>query len=119
MAVAKHEQFVVILVTAADESQALEIARALVERRLAACVNLVGGVRSIFRWNDAIEEAREHLLIIKSRKSLVDSVIEAVRELHSYQTPEVIALPILAGSKPYMLWLSESLRTAARRSRTR
>jgi periplasmic divalent cation tolerance protein len=98
----------IVLVTASDETQALALARALVERKLAACVNITGRVRSVFRWQGKVEEAQEHILIIKSRAALVDRLVRAVRELHSYDTPEVIAIPIVAGFRPYLDWLIAS-----------
>ncbi len=113
------------LVTAAGEEQALAIARALVAERLAACVNLVAGVRSIYRWRAAIEDDREWLLLIKTTAARFAALERRVRELHSYETPEVIALPIAAGSPPYLEWLVEMVaapvaparRTVARRAR--
>ncbi len=95
------------LVTAASEDQALAIARALVAERLAACVNLVAGVRSIYRWREAIEDDREWLLLIKTTAARFAALERRVRELHSYETPEVVALPIAEGSPPYLKWLTE------------
>lgn len=105
-----------VMVTAASEEQALSIARALVEERLAACVNLVGPVRSIYRWQGKVQDDREHLMIIKTRASMVARLARRVKELHSYEVPEVIAIPIAAGSKPYLEWLFESTETALRRA---
>jgi len=101
-----------VLVTAADEKQAASIARALVKERLAACVNLVGPIRSIYRWQSAIEDEREYLLVIKTRARLYAKVERRVRELHTYQTPEVLSVAIDDGSAPYLKWFLES--TAAR-----
>jgi periplasmic divalent cation tolerance protein len=100
---------VVVLVTAPSTKEAEAIGRSLVEARLAACVNISPGVRSLFRWQGAIEDQEEALLLVKSRSDLVPSLIEAVKRLHSYTVPEVIALPILAGSPDYLAWIDESL----------
>ena len=103
----------VVLVTCANEEQGASIARALVGERLAACVNLVAGMRSIYRWHDKLEDDRETLLLVKTRRQLLARVERRVRELHTYEVPEVVALPLSGGSKPYLDWLFES--TAARR----
>jgi len=98
----------VVFVMAGSEKEAAIIARALVEERLAACVNLIGPVRSIYRWRGAVEDAREYLLMIKTRARLYPKVEQRVRELHSYAVPEVIALPLAHGSRPYLEWLFKS-----------
>jgi periplasmic divalent cation tolerance protein len=98
----------VAFVMAADEDEAARIGRALVEERLAACANIVGPVRSIYRWRGAIEDAREFMLIIKTQARLFDRLASRVKELHSYETPEIIALPLSAGWKPYLDWIFES-----------
>ena len=105
-----------VLVTAGSEQQALSIARALVGERLAACVNIVGPVRSIYRWRDAVEDDREYLLIIKTRAALYAKVERRVRELHTYEVPEVLALSADRGSPPYVKWLLESTGSRRRRS---
>lgn len=96
---------------AAEEDEAARIGRALVEENLAACANIVGPVRSIYRWRGAIEDAREFLLIIKTQARLFDRLALRVKELHSYQVPEIIALPLTAGWKPYLDWILESTET--------
>jgi periplasmic divalent cation tolerance protein len=98
----------IIFVMAGDADEATKIARSLVSERLAACVNIVGPVRSIYRWRGAIEEAAEHLLVIKTRASLYAALERRVVELHSYEVPEVIALRIARGSKAYLEWLTAS-----------
>jgi periplasmic divalent cation tolerance protein len=98
----------VILATTADEEQALSIARMLVSERLAACVNVIGPITSVYRWRDAIEDAREFLLLIKTRATLYMKVESRVRELHSYEVPEVLALTADRGSPPYIEWLLAS-----------
>jgi periplasmic divalent cation tolerance protein len=106
---------VVVLVTCANEEQGALIARSLVGERLAACVNLVAGIRSIYRWCDKLEDDRETLLLVKTRTPLLARVERRVRELHTYEVPEVVALPLSGGSKPYLDWLFES--TSERRRR--
>lgn len=98
----------VIFVTAGSEEQAVAIARALVGERLAACVNVVGPVRSIYRWGDSVEDEREYLLIIKTRALLYMKVETRVRELHTYEVPEVLALNADRGSPPYIQWMLDS-----------
>jgi len=100
---------VVVFITASSSDEARSIATALVERRLAACVNIAPGVRSLFRWQGKVEDQEEVLMVVKSRGDLLPSIIEAVKELHSYSVPEVIAIPILAGSPDYLHWLDESV----------
>ena len=85
-----------------------QIAHTLVSERLAACANIVSPIRSVYRWNDEVQTDTEHLLIIKTRANLVAKVAARVKELHSYEVPEVIALPILAGAKSYLDWLFSS-----------
>ena len=102
-----------VLVTCANEEQGASIARSLVGERLAACVNLVDGIRSIYRWRDKLEDDRETLLLVKTRTQLLARLERRVRELHTYEVPEVVALSLTGGSKPYLDWLFEA--TAARR----
>ena len=100
---------IVVLITTSSASEAQAIGRALVEARLAACVNVTSGLRSLFRWQGKIEEQEEVLMVVKSRSELLPSIIEAVKRLHSYTVPEVIALPIVAGSSDYLAWIDESV----------
>ncbi|MGH7917463.1 MAG: divalent-cation tolerance protein CutA [Candidatus Binataceae bacterium] len=93
---------------AADPEQAAAMARALVGERLAACVNIVGPVRSVYRWREAIEDESEYMLVVKTRARLFAKLEHRVRELHSYEVPEIITVPISAGSKPYLKWLRET-----------
>jgi periplasmic divalent cation tolerance protein len=102
------EDFVVVLITAGSADEAARIARALVEERLAACANLVGPIRSIYRWEGAVEEAAETLLLVKGRAADLETIEARVRALHVYQVPEVLALPVRGGSAPYLAWLAES-----------
>ena len=100
---------IVVLITTSSASEAQAIGRALIEGRLAACVNIAPGVRSLFWWQGKIEEQEEALMVVKSRSELLPSLIETVKRLHSYTVPEVIALPILAGSPDYLAWIDESV----------
>jgi periplasmic divalent cation tolerance protein len=95
----------VILSTASSIEEAARIGRLLVERQLAACVNLVPGLRSIYRWEGRVCDDAEVLLVIKTRAGLTAAVLEAIRAMHSYQLPEAIALPIIDGSPDYLAWL--------------
>ncbi|HKM99037.1 MAG TPA: divalent-cation tolerance protein CutA [Candidatus Binataceae bacterium] len=106
---------ILILVTCANDKQAESIAQALVTERLAACVNLVGPIRSIYRWRNKVEDDSEILLLIKTRASLFPRVERRVRELHSYEVPEVMALPFQHGSPPYVAWLLESTASGTRK----
>jgi periplasmic divalent cation tolerance protein len=107
------EDFIIILVTTGSAVEAERLARTLVEERLAACVNRIKSVKSIYRWQGNVEESEEELLIIKSRKELFANVEKRVAELHSYSVPEVIALPIIKGSQAYLHWLGEQLSCGA------
>ena len=98
---------IVVFITAPDEEMAARIAKALVGETLAACVNIVRGVRSIYSWQGNIEDEAEVLLIAKTKKGLFEKLSRRVKELHSYQTPEIIALPITAGLPEYIDWLND------------
>jgi periplasmic divalent cation tolerance protein len=100
---------IVVLVTCGKRAEAERLARALVKERLAACVNILSGVRSVYRWKGKMESAREHLLLIKSSKRKFSKLSQRIRQLHSYAVPEIIALPIAAGSPEYMRWLNDCL----------
>ena len=99
----------IVLTTAGSREEAEKIAHALVERRLAACVNIVGSIHSVYRWQGKVESATEHLLLIKTTAALFGAVSVAVSELHSYELPECIQLPIEAGSKEYLKWIEDSV----------
>jgi periplasmic divalent cation tolerance protein len=107
---------IVVLVTCASAKQARTIARALVERRLAACGNVIEApVRSIYRWKGKVESAKEFLLILKSSRERFAAIESAVRKVHSYDVPEIIALAVVEGSRRYLDWISESVRGAKSR----
>ncbi len=101
-------EFVVVLVTIGSRQDGEAMARALVGERLAACVNVVGPIRSIYQWQGSVNEDEEHLLIIKTRRTAFETLEGRVRALHRYDVPEVIALPVTAGSGPYLDWLGAS-----------
>ncbi len=98
-----------VLTTAGSEEDAREIAHALVERRLAACVNIVPRIHSVYRWQGKVESADEWLLIIKTTKGREEQVTSAIKELHSYEMPECVVIGIEAGSKEYLDWVGESV----------
>lgn len=99
---------IVVFVTAGSEAEAETIAKALVEEQLAACVNILPPIRSIYRWEEKVADDREWLLVIKTRVERFPVVEARVKALHSYQVPEVIALPIVQGSEGYLRWLLEN-----------
>jgi len=104
--------FCLVLVTAPEEESARKIAARLVEEKLAACVNLISGVDSLYRWEGKVAEDREALLVIKTRIELISShLVPLIHSLHPYQVPEVIALPIVAGSQAYLDWLGTEIIT--------
>lgn len=99
----------IVLSTAGSEEEARKIAQALVERRLAACVNIVGPIHSVYRWKGAVESAPEHLLVIKTTTAAFPRVRDAIRELHSYELPECVMLTVEAGSEDYLNWIEEAV----------
>jgi periplasmic divalent cation tolerance protein len=99
---------VVVLVTVGDEQEGAALATVLVEERLAACGNVVGPIRSIYRWQDAVHDAGEYLVLLKARRADLDALERRVRELHSYDVPEVLALPVVGGSAAYLAWVGEA-----------
>lgn len=100
---------IVALSTVGSAEDAERIARELVGRRLAACVNVVGGVVSVYRWKGAVERDEERLLVIKTRAERLEELRQALVELHPYEVPELVALPVEAGHAPYLAWLDESV----------
>lgn len=100
-----------IYITVGSQEEARAIGRALVESRLAACVNLIDRMSSMYWWNGQVQEDQEVVLIAKTRESLVGALIEKVRALHSYECPCVVSLPILDGNPPYLAWLEHETRS--------
>ncbi|MFH1622495.1 MAG: divalent-cation tolerance protein CutA [Candidatus Omnitrophota bacterium] len=101
---------IVVLVTAPSVSCAKKISGFLLKKRLVACVNIVNKLESFFWWQGKIDKAKEALLIIKTKKRLIKELIKAVKSKHPYSVPEIIALPIISGSKDYLDWIDESCR---------
>jgi len=99
----------IVLTTASSEDEAEKIAHHLVERRLAACVNLIPRIRSIYRWREKVESSDEWMLIIKTTAERFPEVRDAIRVLHSYELPECVVLSIADGSEPYLEWLADSV----------
>jgi periplasmic divalent cation tolerance protein len=102
-------EHVVALSTVGTAEDAERIARALVERRLAACVNVVAGVVSVYRWKGEVCRDEERLLVIKTRAAKVEALREALVALHPYELPELVALPVAAGHGPYLAWLDDGV----------
>ncbi len=102
---------VVVLTTCATREEARKIATALVEKRLAACVSLIPGVESVYRWKGALEQTEEIVLLIKSSRQLTREIESEISRLHSYEVPETIALQIVDGAESYLDWLGRELRS--------
>ena len=108
MELAQPLSCLLVLITAGSEEEAMKIGRALVDRQLAACANVVSGVQSIFHWEGKVTEEKEVLLLVKSRHELFDEIEKAVKALHSYEVPEIIGIEIGKGSKTYLDWIRTS-----------
>jgi periplasmic divalent cation tolerance protein len=98
-----------VITTTARRDEAQRIAQELIERRLAACVQVLGPITSTYRWKGQIETSEEWLCVIKSRQSLYPQIEEALRGLHPYEVPEIVAVPIVAGHRPYLAWVDEEV----------
>jgi periplasmic divalent cation tolerance protein len=98
---------IIVLVTCGSEEEAVKIAHSLVEERVAACVNLISPVRSIYRWEGKIWDEREWILIIKTQKKRFEELEKKVKSLHSYSVPEIIGLPVVEGAPSYLKWVEE------------
>jgi len=101
--------YIVVIMTTSNKEEAEKIVRSLLKERLIACANILGPVSSLFWWQGKIDEAKEFLVFMKSHKSLFERLSERVREIHSYDVPEIIALPIIEGSPPYLDWMNTCL----------
>jgi periplasmic divalent cation tolerance protein len=100
---------IVVLSACDSEEQATQVARALIDQHLAACVNILPGARSIYRWKGQVEETSEWLLVIKSRRDKFDALRAAIGKVHSYEVPELLAMPIVDGSESYLSWMDREL----------
>lgn len=100
--------WILVLITASNPEEASKIANILVESKLAACVNIVREVTSLYWWEGRIESGRESLLLVKTTIEKLDNLVRRVREVHSYSVPEIIAIPILGGNKDYLHWIRAS-----------
>jgi Uncharacterized protein involved in tolerance to divalent cations len=103
------KSFLQVLTTTETKEEAGKIAQYLVEQKLAACVQITGSITSIYRWKGKVETAQEWLCLIKTREELYSKVETAIKKLHSYETPEIIAVPIIKGSSEYLSWLNDVL----------
>jgi len=100
---------IIVFMTTASKREAQRIVQTLLEKRLIACANILGPVESRFRWQDKINRAKEFLVLMKSDQKLFQELSKAVKERHSYDVPEIVAVPIEAGFKPYLEWLETTL----------
>jgi periplasmic divalent cation tolerance protein len=105
----EQHNYIVIFITVRDAEEAEKISKALVKRRLAACVNIVPQVNSHFWWKDKLDSSKECLLVVKTRDSLLPDIIKSVKKMHSYSVPEIIALPIVGGNQDYLDWIDNEV----------
>lgn len=104
------DEYIQVFTTTEKKEDAEKIAKALVEKRLAGCIQIVGPIVSTYWWKGNVETAGEWLCFIKSKKTLYDKLEKAIKEIHPYETPEIIAVPIINGSKDYLGWLNNELK---------
>jgi periplasmic divalent cation tolerance protein len=107
------DEISIVFVTAPSQEEAARIAHTLVEERLAACANIVDSIRSIYRWKDKIFDEQEFLIILKTRTSKYESIQMRVKELHSYEVPEIVSFPVARGLPRYLNWVREETETEA------
>jgi len=100
---------IAIFITSGKEEEAKRLARVLVEEKLAACVNILPNVESLYWWKGNIEVSKEWMLVVKTQGKMVNRIVKRVKEIHSYEVPEIIALPIAGGNKDYLRWISDVL----------
>ena len=101
---------IVVFVTASSQEEANKIAQLLLDRKKAACINIVPRVDSLFWWQGKLDSAQESLLIIKTKASVLTEIVNLVREAHSYEVPEIIALPVVGGSEDYLKWIDDEVK---------
>ncbi|MCU0849725.1 MAG: divalent-cation tolerance protein CutA [Candidatus Thermoplasmatota archaeon] len=104
------DEYIQVFTTTEKKEDAEKIAKTLVEKRLAGCIQIIGPIKSTYWWKDDIETSEEWICFIKSKKKLYDELEKAIKEMHPYETPEIIAIPIVAGSKKYLQWLDNELK---------
>lgn len=104
------EEYIQVFTTTEKKEDAEKIAKVLIERRLAGCIQIVGPIVSTYWWKNNVETAEEWLCFIKSKKTLYDELEKAIKEIHPYEIPEIIAIPIVCGSKDYLEWLKNELK---------
>jgi periplasmic divalent cation tolerance protein len=100
------DEFIQVVTTVASQEEATKIAQALLDQRLAACVQMVGPITSMYRWKGQIETATEWQCWIKTRRAKYEAVAQVIRQNHTYEVPEILAIPILEGAEPYLQWLA-------------
>jgi periplasmic divalent cation tolerance protein len=105
----EESSYIVVLITVKDSEEAQKIANSLLKRRQAACVNIIPEVNSHFWWKDKLDSAKESLLIVKTKESLLPELVKSVKKIHSYSIPEIIALPIVGGSQDYLDWIDSEV----------
>ncbi len=105
----EQHNYIVVFITTKDTEEAQKIAVALLKRRLAACVNIVPEVNSHFWWQDKLDSAKESLLVIKTKDTLLPDIVKSVKKIHSYTVPEIIALPIVGGNQDYLDWIDSEV----------
>lgn len=103
-------EFIQVITTTAHKKDSEEIAETLVQRKLAACVQVIGPISSTYRWKDKVEKAEEWLCLIKTQKRFFNKLKEAIKKIHPYETPEIVAMPVVAGSEDYLEWLRSTLK---------
>ena len=105
----EESAYIVVLITVTGSQEAQQLSKLLLEQKKAACVNIISGVNSRFWWQGQLDSAEESLLIVKTKASLLPELINLVKEAHSYEVPEIIALPIIGGNEDYLTWIEGSV----------
>jgi len=106
----KEVDYIVLFITVSNSQEAHKIAGVLLEQRKAACVNIVPRVSSLFWWQDKPDSAQESLMVVKTKASLLNEIVSLVKEIHSYDVPEIIALPIVGGNRDYLEWIGKEVK---------
>ncbi len=105
------EEYIVLMVTVPTEELGAKIARALIEQKLVPCANIIKNVRSIYTWNNTINDEPEFIMIMKTRAVLFDIIVNGIKAMHTYECPEIIAIPVIAGYPPYLQWIDDNTRS--------